>query len=63
MGAALLYNSGMKSHDTVLGSVRDWLSAVGGLVTQEQIERLESRIDEIDALLDALEERLHPRGG
>ncbi|MEL6759143.1 MAG: hypothetical protein AAFP04_01965 [Myxococcota bacterium] len=48
----------MKSQDTVLASVRDWLSAVGGLVTREQIERLESRIDEIDALLDALEEHL-----
>ncbi|MEO1173230.1 MAG: hypothetical protein AAFX94_14450 [Myxococcota bacterium] len=48
----------MKTTDNVLDSVREWVTAAGGLVTKDDLRRLESRLDEIDELLDALEERL-----
>lgn len=52
----------MKTTDNVLEVVRDWVAAAGGLVSKDDLRRLESRLDEIEELLEALEERIEERG-
>ncbi len=51
----------MKTPDIVLETLRDWVGATGGLVTKDDLRRLEVRIEELEELLDELEERLAAR--
>lgn len=44
----------------VIDVLKEWVSA-GGLVTRQDFARLEDRIEELEELLDALEERLESR--
>ena len=49
----------MASSDAMLDTLRDWLAASNpGLVTRDDLARLEQRLDELGELLDEIEERL-----
>jgi hypothetical protein len=50
----------MPTPDSLLDTLKDWLAAGNpGLVTRDDLNRLESRVDELLELMDELEERLH----
>ncbi|MEM6732742.1 MAG: hypothetical protein AAF658_14375 [Myxococcota bacterium] len=51
----------MKTPEIVLETLKDWVAAAGGLVTKDDLHRLESRLEEIDELLDELEEKIAAR--
>lgn len=51
----------MKTPDIVLETLRDWVGAAGGLVTKDDLRRLEARIDELEELLDELENEVAAR--
>ena len=45
--------------ETVVDMLRDWIAVSNpGLATKEDLQRLESRIDELAELVDEIEERL-----
>lgn len=55
----------MSTPDTFIESLREWVTATNpGLVTREDLARLEARVDELHELTDRLEEllaKLHDR--
>ena len=45
--------------EAVVEMLRDWIAVSNpGLATKDDLERLESRIDELTELVDAIEDRL-----
>ena len=45
--------------DTMLETFKEWLAASNpGLVTREDLARLETRLDELNKLVDEIEKRL-----
>lgn len=45
--------------DTVFEAVKDWVSAAApAFVTQQDLARLEGRIDELQELVDAVEQKV-----
>lgn len=49
-------------NDRMLDALREWLAVSNpGLVTQEDLQRLEDRVDRLLEIADAIEERLAAR--
>lgn len=49
----------MSTPDSLLETLRELLSATNpGLVTKEDLREIEDRLDELEELVDAIEERL-----
>lgn len=49
----------MRTPDTVIEALKEWVAASNpGLVTKDDLARLEARVDELLELVDGLEERL-----
>lgn len=52
----------MATPDSLFETLKDWLAAGNpGLVTREDLNRVESRVDELLELMDEIEERLEER--
>lgn len=50
----------MPTPDSLFETLKEWLAAGNpGLVTRDDLNRVESRVDELLELMDELEERLH----
>ena len=49
----------MSTTDNVVDTLRDWLASSNpGLVTREDLARVETKLDELMELVDEIEERL-----
>ena len=52
----------MKTTDTLLEALKEWMTTANpGLVTREDLVQVETRLDELSELLDAIEARLDAR--
>ncbi|MBC7794166.1 MAG: hypothetical protein H7Z43_10700 [Clostridia bacterium] len=52
----------MPTPDSLFDTLKEWVAAGNpGLVTRDDLNRLESRVDELVELMDELEESLHER--
>ena len=52
----------MTTNDSILETLKEWVASSNpGLVTREDLQRLEARLDELGELVDRLEELLEAR--